>query len=465
MVCIIGVSILLRLFRLDYRSYWLDESFSVLHAASLQQIFSQAANESHPPLYYIILHFWMRGFGDSEVATRLLSVLLGVGVVIMMYALGSLLFNRETGIIASLIVALSVFQITHAQEARMYALLAFLSLLSMYFFIKLMHADNNPNKWKWYYLIATTLLLYTHLYGLFILLVQHVYFIISSVLLKEKPQITFKEWLLINLFLGILFLPWIIVLIQQFMNIQRGVFVNILWLTPPLLADLFDTFLMYVHYNIVTLVLFSVLTISALIHHEKQGKSSTKFYSSEVITLCLLWILVPILIPYTLSKVFVPIYSPKYTIAASLGFMMLTARGISQIRNKYLKGIFLLWIILLSSMSLWSYYYTDPVSEPWREVAAYVDENALINDDVIVKPAYATDSFERYTQRQDLRIVTQESEIPLDIKRVWLVVRYNNHNESASDESAFLKENIVTKKTFGDITVYLIDHNNTISKK
>ena len=60
----------------------------------------------------------------------------------MIYAVGRQLFNKQVGLVAALILALSSFNITYSQEARMYTLMVLLALLSMYFFWRFLQQSN-----------------------------------------------------------------------------------------------------------------------------------------------------------------------------------------------------------------------------------------------------------------------------------------------------------------------------------
>src|SRR5262245_24613713 len=80
----------LRLYQADY-NFSGDELFSVEAASSS---FSHAIDVSikdrvHPPLYYVLLHFWIEAFGNSETAVRSLSVLASVAFLVIVYALMS----------------------------------------------------------------------------------------------------------------------------------------------------------------------------------------------------------------------------------------------------------------------------------------------------------------------------------------------------------------------------------------
>ena len=88
------------------------------------QIAQDAAHDIHPPLYYWLLRLWTTVFGLSEFALRSLSAVLGTLLVLVIYGLGTRLFNRTTGLAAAFIAAIAPFQVYYSQEARMYILVA-----------------------------------------------------------------------------------------------------------------------------------------------------------------------------------------------------------------------------------------------------------------------------------------------------------------------------------------------------
>ncbi|PIZ64741.1 hypothetical protein COY14_04075 [Candidatus Roizmanbacteria bacterium CG_4_10_14_0_2_um_filter_36_9] len=58
------------------QNLWRDEAFSVVMSGqSVGNIIQSTAADFNPPLYYLILHYWMLIFGSSEIAIRSLSLL------------------------------------------------------------------------------------------------------------------------------------------------------------------------------------------------------------------------------------------------------------------------------------------------------------------------------------------------------------------------------------------------------
>ena len=89
----------MRLWRLDYHSIWFDEAISLRWARSAPEytwdVTLQLVEEKHPPIYYLLLHFWTTliepfGLMRNDVALRVLGSLLGVLTV-----LGILLLARR----------------------------------------------------------------------------------------------------------------------------------------------------------------------------------------------------------------------------------------------------------------------------------------------------------------------------------------------------------------------------------
>jgi hypothetical protein len=130
----------LRIFLLDSKGMWLDETFSVWLAnhgviPMLQWI---VKIDQHPPLYYLLLHFWIAHNGDSVYSVRLLSVLFGTGTIPIIYLIGKRMSGVVMGLAAALILALSPFNIRFAQETRMYTLLTFNASVAIYALIRLL---------------------------------------------------------------------------------------------------------------------------------------------------------------------------------------------------------------------------------------------------------------------------------------------------------------------------------------
>src|SRR3990172_7716066 len=85
-----------------------------------------------------------------------------------------LLLDRKAALVATFLSAISALYIFYSQEARNYILLVLLSLVSYYLFIRMMK-QGGSKKLYFLYLLANTLLLYTHTTGIFVIMSHTLY--------------------------------------------------------------------------------------------------------------------------------------------------------------------------------------------------------------------------------------------------------------------------------------------------
>lgn len=130
----------LRAYLLDAKGMWLDETFSVWMASqSIADMLHWIVKiDQHPPLYYLLLHYWINFKGDTPFYARLLSVLFGAGTIPIIYLIGKRMSGAIAGLAAAVLLAVSPFNICYAQEARMYTLLAFNAAAAIYALVRLL---------------------------------------------------------------------------------------------------------------------------------------------------------------------------------------------------------------------------------------------------------------------------------------------------------------------------------------
>jgi len=122
----------LRVWGLAEHNIWWDEGIGVWVARlPLLEGIQWTATDSHPPLHYVILHFWWLIAGEGETILRFPSVVAGLFTVLFAYHLGRQLGGERTGMLTGLFVAVSRFSIMWSQEIRMYGLSATLATGSL----------------------------------------------------------------------------------------------------------------------------------------------------------------------------------------------------------------------------------------------------------------------------------------------------------------------------------------------
>jgi uncharacterized membrane protein len=397
----------LRAYKLGAESIWLDEAYTIQIAhGSLASIVAETSKDVHPPLYYFAIHYWMEFFGDTEFSTRLLSALFGVLSILAIYKLASLLYDQATGLVAAILLALSRFHIEFSQEARMYMLLSLLSLLSMYFLTKLF-AGRKSRLALAGYIATSALLLYTHVYSIFIIAAQNLYWLSLPFISREMFKRVWKRWLLAQVSLVVLFLPWLTVLMQQVSRVQKGFWIPRL---PP--SALFDTLLTYAGSGPLAWILFPMVLLGIFLGWkgitETERGGAPKADSREALLesrlktyLLLLWLVCPIILPFILSQFSSPIFLPKYTIPASLAFIILAARGFMSARFHQLRMLLVLLFACFTLIGLRNYYGAVK-KDVWRDAVADVERLAEANDVVLFSEPPGQRPFDYYSRRGDL---------------------------------------------------------------
>ncbi len=164
----------LRVYGLGNLALYGDYAYSVYAARQdWIPIAQERVLDGHPPFYYYLLHIWMLLFEQNELTLRMLSALIGVLVIPLTFAFGARQLGRRVGILGALLVAVSPALVHYSRLPRMYILLAMLALLSAYTLTRALDRDRRLD-WLGYF-FATSLLLYTHYYGLAVVVAEAAY--------------------------------------------------------------------------------------------------------------------------------------------------------------------------------------------------------------------------------------------------------------------------------------------------
>ena len=158
------------------RGFWGDEAWTaMISRLSIPEILQVTGQDFHPPLYYLLVYGFMQIFGENE-WIRLLSTVFFILTLIPVYYLAKKLINKTAAWVSTVLVAFSPILFIYAFEARSYALLTLISVLTTLFFwqaVSLNPKNKKPKAknikfWIVYALLAS-LGIYTHYYMWFIL--------------------------------------------------------------------------------------------------------------------------------------------------------------------------------------------------------------------------------------------------------------------------------------------------------
>ena len=400
----------LRWHHLGLENLWLDEAYSIgLGQSPVPRILQERWTDIHPPLYYLSLHFWMIAGGHTEAGARMLSALFDTATILATYAVASRLLDRPAGALAALLVAVSTFHVEFAQEARMYALLALTSTLSMHGFVSLVTtrepdtdtvlsrpAAGRRLRRRWpLYVIATALMMYTHIYSAFILAAQGVTIGLWVMTSRDRRTAWMGARAWASGLGGVLvcYLPWVSVLVNQATRVQ-GTF----WIPRPSWTDGASVLRAYAGSEQLATVLTALVIAGAVCVFLRRRPDD----GLPPVAVLVPWLLAPIVLPFLASQLGTPIFLPKYTIAASIPFAILAAYGLTRIPHPALRAPALVLVGILAWHALDTFYGTRR-REGWKSAVAAVESRADSGDVLLFYPAFNFYPFSYYLTRTDLQ--------------------------------------------------------------
>lgn len=389
LLLILLLALVLRLISLN-QSLWLDEGIQWWASTTFpvkQLVTEYIKGDFNPPLFHIILHYWIKLFGASAISLRLPSVIFGIATVYFTYKIAIIL--KVNPVFASLLMATAPLHIYYSQEARMYSLAAFTTTAAFYFLLKRQLVP---------YVIFATLALYSH---------YLIWFLIPVLLVLR----------LIPTLLALLFLtPWLPIFWQQLHQGTSTAVSNPIWgqvvggitlknflLVPikfligrlPVDATLFYAFILFIPLALTAYLIF---------------KAKHKLLYS--------WLFLPIIFAALIS-VKIPIFSYFRFLFVLPAFYLLITLGISRLPKKfhpYLITFFMLMNLVSTGLYLFSPQFHR---ENWRDAAAYIHQQDPSSPVVIYSAVRSP--FEYYDRHQSLELSEQNLDELISKPSVWYI--------------------------------------------
>lgn len=321
----LGIGLLNLLFKgfyLSYHSLGGDEIFSVYHAqmdvVSIAKLLSKGNN---PPLYEIILHFWVQLFGISPFSVRFPSLIFSSVTAVFIFLIGSKFFNIRIALSASVFFVFSNYHIFFAHEARTYALLGMLSVVSMYVFMDISSRFTSSDKSEktpvplHYFLLLSFInvcLIYAHYFGFFILAIQMGIWFFSSPFFKSNRKSIFIYLLVIIA----LYLPNLSVLITRFTASSGESWVQ----APDGIKSLYYMLWLFSNQPILTVIILLIGVIAFIRFVSIKARLSILSASSILV----LWFVFIFFFMFVVSFK-IPVFLDRYLMPAAVAFPLFVA--------------------------------------------------------------------------------------------------------------------------------------------
>ena len=490
---ILLLALFLRIYHLNEKSLWMDEAFSV-HHAGLEDIKSVSYNvgitEAAPMGYYILLHYWMKLFGDGVFALRMLSVLFSFFSIGLLYLLVRLFFDVRVGLLASFLMAISMEQILFSQEVRMYSLFTFLTLLTVYIFFQgvLSLKDGKKNgKHFFLYVSQGILLLAFYVNYLTFFLMGGLSFFLWWYLKVNRVQNRRKiilGWLIGSVILLLLAIPVLEIAQAQFENLNVNLSNTLEGKGLPYFFAQFGLFFFALPiFLLVFLIFFLFIFRKRLWGVFFEKKYDWLFFFGLIgFGLVYLYLCFFPLRLFSIPLFRVPITNSYFLIRHSLFLAPLlyvyAAYRIVFLRS-FLRKISIIFLVLVSLVALAVYFETQTKTE-WEEATRIVYENsegkplvlldrAGISNEFLWKYYYPGDfDFVRLTWGEGKRRVAKLSEDDLndvlDGKDDFWVVFSKNEKTAAFYKNYFdTHYSLDMEKDFYQVKVYHYTLNGSIS--
>jgi mannosyltransferase len=366
-----GITILgagLRLYRLGAQSLWADEAFSL--AIARLRVPAIIANESlsvHPPLYYFLLHFFVR-LDKGEFVARLSAALFGIATVVAIYYLARELFeDSQTALVSAFFWAIFPFAVYYSQEARMYSLLALLVAIATFAFYKALR--RRTWRYRAIFVIAMSLSVYTHYFAFFSLVALNLFAFIHW----RRYKASLSSLLVSDFLLALLFLPQVLVIPAQVQHVMKPDY----WIGRPgnLLKPLTTLYFFVFSYTlqpyVLPFALFVILSIVAIILY--QFLRFIRGVERERLSLLLLLTFTPLVMAYLISIALKPIYIERTLTEAAPAYCILLGWGLTRSKKPSFLPLQYGLMLILALVSLGNYYFNvDYAKPPLREVAHYL---------------------------------------------------------------------------------------------
>lgn len=388
-----------RIYNLGLNSLWLDEATSILISrGSISSIIQ--ADVVHPPLYYLMLHVFIF-LGDSEWIVRVPSAIFGIAAIPLIFKLGDKLYGRKQGLIAAFLLAISYVHIYYSKDARMYTMLFFFTLLSIYLFWVALEKNDRRS---WMLLTVINILgLYTHYMMIPILLVEFLFVLFTHFHLNLEQRgctikrDTLKPYILSLILTALAIAPIALMALSGLSGKMSGR--NIIGIRPnyAFFHDVVIWFDPTSELGRSTEPIFSLLYIILFGYgiFRSVGKKEKETF------LMILYFFIPIIFSIWVASEmhFMPRYVlhilPAFLIVISYGIVDLGA-SIAKVGGKLSRVPYIeliVTIIIVGSVATITFPHiknisTEATKNDWRAAADYLKMNAVAGDVIIIEPGY-----------------------------------------------------------------------------
>lgn len=386
-VLLLAANGILKMLYLDAAPIAGDEPFSIYHAQMrVPAIIELLSKGNNPPLFEILLHYWIKIFGISPFSVRFLPMIFSAFTAVVIYRIGLRYFKFPVAVCAALLFTLSNYHLALSHETRSYSLFCLLSALSLLYFFHIQYRKQEKIKYIVMLGIINALLIYTHFFGFFILFIQ----LLCTLTLRPYRNYALKYVFLSFLLTAILYVPYGGYFFSRFTDsISQGTWV------PVVGWD--EAYHMIVRFanKPLTAILFLLMMAGGLAALIVQ-KFSPVPAPGIIVTI---WFFLPFCLMFMFShKDFswqIPMFMDRYLVYITPAFYLLIALATAEI-SRYARVI---WLLPVAGM-LATFTPKIQMKEPVDLLVNKIRELKNADDVVIISPEWFDLAFTYYYNRE-----------------------------------------------------------------
>ena len=313
--------------------------------------------------YYVVLHYYARIFGLSEVSLRSLSVVFSLTTLALLFAIGCEMFDDNTALAAAAIWAFNPLAVVFAHTARMYPLFMTMALAQLFMLWRVRDRPSFANGIACGILGAA--LPYTHMAGLLILGAE------VAILLRDlvRGRRETMAWIAIVVAI-ILFVPYLPIALQQSQDLIYGHSLD--YMGPPQ------------NYSLAAKAAAGLAAVGIILW--LVFGRSLESSDGEPIRFFVLWIGLPPLAFLVGSVILHPMFNLRYLSPGVAATSLLIAASIGawsiKWRNLLAAGFALTCLIALP--------FDRPQPQPWRDLAGQVTAHGGPSDPIFFESGYVS---------------------------------------------------------------------------
>lgn len=349
------------------QSIWRDEAFSILVAQRPISFILQNLN-FEPPVYYLLLHWWIRVFGTSEIAARSLSLLGFTLATIVVINWSEKLFGKHwLSWVTPILFFSNPMLIYYAFEIRTYGWYIFFATLSLFAY--------SQSRWR-LWIAATILGFYTHTYFLFLFAAECVHWLaLHRAKLKKPLGLLRQPMVASSILVASAMLPWLIRVAKEADALKQSWYFPVnLNLVMSVLGN------MYLGYEGTPWYLWGLTAnlslLLLLVFFFAVSKKGTR--ARNTIFICNVFVPLAIVIGVSFIK---PLFVNRYLLGVTIAEVFLVAFAIESIKNHLVQKLFALCTLLFAlGFNVWypSQHAKLNIRATMQEVNAFKGKDDVI---------------------------------------------------------------------------------------